>query len=288
MNLIDRRWWLRMALVLPGCLLLSAHARATEFDCMIEPRQVLELRSPFEGLIDSIEVDRGDIVTKGQVLAVLDTSVDRVSARIAQHRASMEGAVLAGESRLEFAERKINRVNELQSKDYISEELHDQAFAERALAAAELQDALDNRRLAELDYDRQIAIIKLKTIVSPVNGVVTDRILNPGELAEAGVGRKPLLEIAEIEALTVEVIVPAQYYEALTVGTEATIRPEVPAGSEFKSKVAVIDRVMDAASGTFVARLEIPNEDYSLPAGTRCVASFDSVEAAVVASGQEY
>ena len=173
------------------------------------------------------------------------------------------------------------------SKDYISDQLYDQAFAERELATAELQDALDNRRLAELDYERQMAVIRLKTIVSPVNGVVTERILNPGELAEAGVGRKALLTIAEIEMLYVQVIMPARYYERLSVGTTATIYPEVPASSEYEARVKVIDRVMDAASGTFVVRLEIPNPDYTQPAGMRCRASFNSIEGSVAATDRE-
>jgi RND family efflux transporter MFP subunit len=273
-------------------LLCSLHyfsaANAAEFDCMIEPRKVLELRSPIEGLIERVDVDRGDIVKKGQVLAVLDTSVDRVSAEIAQHRAKMEGALQAGRSRLDFAERKSGRVDELLSQNYISDELYDQAYAERELAAAELQDALDNRRLAELDYERQIAIIRLKTIVSPVNGVVTERILNPGELAEAGVGRKALLTLAEIEVLYVEVIMPARHYENVSVGTSATIFPEVPANSEYEANVKVVDRVMDAASGTFVVRLEIDNPDYTQPAGTRCRARFSSIEGPVAATGQDF
>jgi RND family efflux transporter MFP subunit len=278
----------RTALYAALTLLCSPHvvpdAHAAEFDCMIEPRQVLELRSPIEGLIERVNVDRGDIVKKGQVLAVLDTSVDRVSAKIAKQRAEMEGAVRAGQSRMEFAERKSGRVDELLSKNYISDELYDQAFAERALAAAELQDALDNRRLAELDLERQNAIIRLKTIRSPVNGVVTERILNPGELAEAGVGRKAMLKLAEIEVLYVEVIMPARYYESVSVGTLATIFPEIPAGSMHEATVTVVDRVIDAASGTFVVRLEIPNPDFTQPAGTRCRANFDSIGDLVSAS----
>ena len=86
----------------------------------------------------------------------------------------------------------------------------------------------------------------------------------------------------------VEVIMPARYYESLSVGTPAVIFPEVPAGSEYEATIKVIDRVMDAASGTFVVRLEIPNEDYDLPAGTRCQARFNSIDDSVSTTGQEY
>jgi hypothetical protein len=45
-----------------------------------------------------------------------------------------------------------------------------------------------------------------------------------------------------------------------------------------EATVTVVDRVIDAASGTFVVRLELPNPDYTQPAGTRCRASFSSIE----------
>ena len=81
---------------------------------------------------------------------------------------------------------------------------------------------------------------------------------------------------------------PARLYEGVTVGMAATIYPEVPAGSEYEASVMVVDRVMDAASGTFVVRLEIPNKDYALPAGTRCRASFGWIDGPVVSPDEEY
>lgn len=266
---ITRRFWISTV------LLLSTPVLAADFDCMIEPRQILEMRSPIEGLIERIDVGRGDLVKKGQVLAVLDTSVDRIAAAMAEQRARMQGAVRSAESRVQFTRSKSKRVQDLWEQKFISDELRDESAAEYELAQAELQDALDNRRLAQLEHQRQLEIIRLKTIVSPVNGVVIERILNPGELAEAGVGRKPMLRLADIEILYVEVIVPVQWYQKITHGMEAVIHPEIPADTRIPAVVTVIDRVIDSASGTFVVRLELPNPDHTLPAGVRCLASFD-------------
>lgn len=261
-----------------ACLALApAASGAAEFDCIIEPRQVLELRSPIEGLIKRVNVDRGDLVKKGQVLAVLDTAVDEVAAAIAKQRSQMEGAVRAGRARVDFTRKKSLRLEQLHDDKYISEELRDESAAEQQLAEAELQDALDNRKLAELEHRRQMEIIRLKTITSPINGVVTERILNPGELAEAGVGRKPMLKLAEIEMLYVEVILPARIYEQLKLGMGVEVIPEIPAGALYTAKVDVIDRVIDTASGTFVARLELPNAEHKMPAGVRCHARFPGI-----------
>ena len=118
-----------------------AAALAGDFDCVIEPRQVLELRSPIEGLIERINVDRGDFIRRGQVLAVLDSAVDRAQAEIARHRAKMEGAVRSGESRVEFTTGKSRRMEDLHSQNYISAQGRDEAVTERRLAEAELRDS---------------------------------------------------------------------------------------------------------------------------------------------------
>lgn len=265
--------------ILGANIAASLQATAGEFDCIIEPRQVLEIRSPLEGLIETMKVDRGDIVIKGQVLAELDTSVDRAQAAIAKHRAAMEGAVRSGESRVEFTTRKSARSESLLGQNFVSTEARDQAVTERLLAESELRDARDNRRLAELDYARQMEVIRLKTILSPINGVVIERLLNTGEFAEAGVGRKPLLKLAEIDILFVEVLLPADAYGKVARGMVVEVIPEIPADTRHRATIKVIDRVLDAASGTFGVRLELPNPRHQVPAGIRCKANFPKVDA---------
>ena len=139
--------------------------------------------------------------------------------------------------------------------------------------------ARDNRKLADLEHTRQQAIITLKSIRSPINGVVMERILNPGELAEAGVGRKPILKLAEMDVLYVEVLLPAEAFGQVKPGMIVDVTSEIPAGTHHKATVKLIDRVLDAASGTFGVRLELPNPQFKLPAGVRCKANFTEVTA---------
>ena len=262
-----------------ACAALAApSAYAGTFDCVIEPRQVIELRAPLEGLIDRVSVDRGDRVKRGQELVVLDTSVDKAAAAIAQHRAKMEGAIRSGESRVEFSSRKAERASSLQAQNYVSAQARDEAATERRLAESELLDARDNRKLAELELQRQLEIIRLKTIRSPIDGVVMERLLNPGEFAEAGVGRKPILKLAELDVLYVEVLLPVEAYGRVKQGMDVEVFPEIPAGARYIAKVKVIDRLMDTASGTFGVRMELRNAQQKLPAGIRCKAGFAGID----------
>lgn len=267
-----RRWLVLLYWIAP------AAAQAGDFDCVIEPRQVIEVRSPIEGLIDRVNVDRGDVVRKGQELAVLDTSLERAAAAIARQRSEMDGAVRSWESRLDFSTKKHERAQNLHGQNYMSAQARDEAATERRLAESELRDAHDNRKLAELELARQQEVIRLKTIRSPINGIVVERMQHPGELAEAGVGRKPMLKLAEIDTLHVEVLLPAAAYGKVKLGMEIEVVPEIPAGSRHTASVKVIDRLLDAASGTFGVRLELPNRSHRIPAGIRCSARFPGID----------
>ena len=260
-----------------ACIALSARAAGAEFDCVADPRQVVEIRSPVEGLIEKIAVERGDFVTAGQILVQLDAAVERASAALALQRSQLQGAVRSGESRVEYSTKKHTRQEELFKQNFISAQARDEAATERKLAEAEYKEAVDNRTVAELEYKRQNEVLRLKTIRSPINGVVMERLMHPGEVAEAGVGRKPVLKIAEIDTLHVEVILPVEAFGKVQLGSKAEVLPDSPIGGRYEAVVKVVDRVFDAASGTFGVRLELPNRQRKLPAGMRCKAKFPSI-----------
>jgi multidrug efflux pump subunit AcrA (membrane-fusion protein) len=108
------------------------------------------------------------------------------------------------------------------------------------------------------------------TIYSPINGVVMERFLSPGEFVED----QPVLKLAQIHPLHVEVFAPVELLGTIKVGMSADVSPEEPVGQVYKARVTIVDQVVDAASGTFGVRLELPNPKYRLPAGLRCRVKF--------------
>jgi multidrug efflux pump subunit AcrA (membrane-fusion protein) len=165
---------------------------------------------------------------------------------------------------------------ELQKKSFISPQELEEVVAERRLADAELREAEDSRKLAQYEFKRANEVVRLRSLRSPVSGVVVDRYMHPGEISE--VGAKPILKLAEISTLHVEAILPVSAYGQIAQGDIATVRPEPPLGGRYQAKIVVVDRVLDSASGTFGVRLELPNDDRKLPAGARCVVEFPKVK----------
>jgi RND family efflux transporter MFP subunit len=265
--------WLLLA-TCSASLAEDRSAASNSFECLIQARVVLKLGTPVPGLIREVLVDRGSVVKKGEVLARLESSVEEAALELAKARAANEASIRSGRAKLEFQKRKVERANQLRKNDHISFAMTDEAETAARVAESELYEAEVNLRLAQLESIRANEILKQKTIRSPVNGVVMERTLGPGEYA---FDQAHLMTLAQIDPLRVEAYVPLSQFGKLRVGMPAEVYPEDPVGGKYAARVTVVDHVFDAASGTIGIRLEIPNPEFSLPAGLKCQVRFFGV-----------
>jgi len=125
-----------------------------EMECLVEPHRVSSVGSSVEGTLMEVLVERGDIVRRGQVVARLNAGVEAATVAL---RAAQE----------EHGRRKVERNEELFRKELISTSDKD-----------ELETQM---RIATLEHQQQLEVLALRTIVSPLNGVVVERYLSPGE-----------------------------------------------------------------------------------------------------------
>lgn len=264
--------WLGLLLavfLIPG-MQLAAAAESIALDGVIEPSLIVKVGSPVAGVLETVKVDRGDMVTAGQVLATLQSGVERATMELARARAEMESAIKAKESRLDYSLREQKRMEQLYAQALIAFEALDESRTNSALARLEVEEARENKRLAELELKRTVEVVNRMTILSPITGVVMNRHLTAGEYVE----NQPILDLAQINPLHVEIFAPVKLLGAVKVGMRADISPEKPAGGPYRAAVKIVDRVVDAASGTFGVRLELPNPQGKLPAGLKCKATF--------------
>jgi len=240
--------------------------------CLIEPNVVVTVSSPVDGIVETVTVDRGDIVKQGQVLATLESSVEEAVVAIAKAKTELEAGVRNGQARTEHGKRKLQRIQELYKKGNISVHELEEAELEKNLAEVSLLDAIENKRLASLEFQRASAALALRTIKSPVTGVVVERMVSPGDFRN-NIENK-ILKLAQIDPLRVEVFVPVSMLKQIAVGMKAEVLPEPPHSTAQIAQVTVVDRVVDAASGTFGVRLSVKNPGYKLPAGLKCKVRF--------------
>jgi RND family efflux transporter MFP subunit len=242
----------------------------TTLDCIIEPFQVVAIGSPVTGLIEKVRVERGDSVEEGQVLVELESSVERAAVELARARSRMNGQLRAREASLELGQRNRERAEKLFKKDALSFELRDTVETEAKVAQLEVQQAREDKRLAALQLQQTLAVLERRVLRSPISGVVVERLMTRGERVE----EETILKVAQIDPLRVEVILPAAMFDTIRPGMRATVVPEFPGDQVHVASVTIVDRVIDAASGTFGARLDLPNPDDAIPAGLHCQARF--------------
>lgn len=249
---------------------VDAKAQPLEFDGLIEPALSVKVGSNTIGILETVPVDRGDMVKDGQVVATLQAGVEKATMDLAKARAELDATIKGKRAELEFAERSKQRKKELYEKKTLSFQEWDEAETKRILAELALNEALEAKRLAELEYKRSVEVVKRMSIRSPINGVVVERLLCQGEYVE----NQPIMRLAQINPLYVEVIMPVSTLGSVKVGMFADVKPEAPVSGVYKAKVTIVDKVVDAASGTFGVRLELPNPDYKLPPGLKCKVLF--------------
>jgi RND family efflux transporter MFP subunit len=240
-------------------------------ECLIEPRVVAKLASPVQAVVAEVLVDRGDFVRRGDSVARLDSGVEEATVEVARIQAANEYGVESKRHRSELLKRKRDRAQTLQKVNVVAESALDEAATEARIAELEAREAELNLSLARAELKRNEENLKRRTIKSPIDGIVTERTLAAGEFAYE---QAPIMTVAEIDPLHVEVYAPLDYYHRVTQGMRAEVHPEEPIGGSYIGTVTIVDRVFDAGSGTFGIRLDLPNPDHALPAGLHCKLRF--------------
>lgn len=241
-------------------------AAAQPLDCMIQPHQIVQVGSPAPGVIEHIAVERGDLVVRGQPIVQLNAGVERASLAVARERAAQTGEVTVASSTQDLAQRELQRASELYGQNFVSKTYLDKQRAEAQVAGGRTDQAQERRKLATREVELAAAQLEQRTIRAPIAGVVVERFMSPGEFVD----QKPLLRIAAVDPLRVDVLVPAAAFGQVEPGMKAGVVPELFNRSDHVATVKTVDRVIDAASNTFRVRLELPNPNGALPAGLRC------------------
>lgn len=265
---------LLLSSIVCGVPVMAQTSEPAQLNCRIVPSVLVEMSSAVEGVISEVLVDKNDQVTKGEVVARLDAGLEKATVELRRVQAELTSDVQAQQLAVEFSQRSLARVKDLYEKKAASFSELDKHKTEHAIARQQLQQALDRKRQAELEHDRALADLNRRALKSPIDGVVVERYKQPGEHIDF----EPVLKVAQLDPLRVEVFAPASLYGKVQTGMVATVAPELGVSTKtYAAKVTLVDQVIDGPSNTFGIRLSFPNPDNRLPSGLKCRVTFDGV-----------
>lgn len=271
MYMITRRLIKTIFILCSSCIVTVQAAETTDLDCMVKPEMYVELSSPVDGVLESVQVEASDFVQKGQVVAKLEASVEAAQVKLARQEASVGDVIESKKIESEFTTRTQQRFSELYKKRASSLAEDDKARTEAELTKIALNKAINDKKAAQLKLELALAQLEQKSIKSPISGVVIERYAMPGETVKD----RPIMKLAQINPLRVELVAPAALFGQITTGMSVDIQPEKPANETYKATVTIVDKLIDPASGSFKVRLALPNPNDKLIGGVNCIAKFN-------------
>jgi RND family efflux transporter MFP subunit len=250
------------------------------------PYQEVELHAKVAGYIRNINVDIGDHVHTGQVLAVLE-----VPELVAQLEGTAAG-VRHSQEEIVHAQNEVSRAEANYSALHAAAARLQQASDARPglIAEQELDDAVAKDRSAEADVDasksalsatrqqlqvsqadrqRYAALSEYSRITAPFDGVVTWRYADTGSLIQAGtsnVSSEPVVKLSQVNILRLRIPVPESLAASVHNGEPADIRVKAT-GERFTGKIVRSTDSLDRSTRTMQVEVDVPNRDNKLTPG---------------------
>ena len=219
------------------------------------------------GIIAVAHVKEGDRVRVGEPLAEINQMVLKESLAIAQARAESTARLDAATSQMELTKSQMEAIEALVPGGHTNKYEVDQKQSEYQVAFAEYRAAQDELMLAKLEVKRIEAQIADRTIVSPINGFVTEIHKQLGE--NVSNSEPQYATIVRVDELKVRFYLDAATLKRTTVGENVSI---LIGDERLKSDAVVtfISPIIDPDSGLGTLDVKIDNHDLQIQSGISC------------------
>ncbi len=181
-----------------------------------------------QGTVARVLVQEGARVRRGDPLVELDASEQRAALAAARARSA------EAEADLRLSESDLARVQVLKEQSLVSQQGLDQALHDRDAARARLA-------LAQADVQRLDAIVRKSSICAPIDGVVLERLVEPGQALSSGAA---IARVADLDRIRVEAEVDEFDAGSVRLGAAVEVRAEGYAGQSWKGRVEEIPAVV--------------------------------------------
>jgi RND family efflux transporter MFP subunit len=217
------------------------------------------------GRLESINVRLGDSVRKGQLLAQLDDREIREQVRQAEASYEVSRATIRQrEADLKFAETNLERSRNLFARQLLPQQTLDDADARQQAAAAQLDLSRAQYQQAKARLDELRLTLENTRVVSPVDGFVARRQLDPGAFASSNA---PVVSVVDIELVRLVANLVEKDLRRVQPGTPTRVDVDAFPGETFDGRVARVAPVLDPATRTAQMEVEIPNPQHRLKPG---------------------
>jgi HlyD family secretion protein len=236
----------------------------------------VKVGTEISGIVETVSVDFNSRVTRGQVLAKVNT--DKLEAQAQQLKAALESAradVANAEAAVEDTRRAFERSQALFERTLVSRSDRDAAEAASKKAEATRLSAVARVGQAEANVSALDTDLKRAYIRSPIDGIVLDRQIDPGQTVAASFQTPVLFTLSQdLTRMKLSVNVDEADIGKVRVGQSATFRVDAYPNKPFTSRVAEIRSTAKTSNGvvTYETILSVDNKARLLQPGMTATA----------------
>jgi RND family efflux transporter MFP subunit len=224
------------------------------------PYNEVDVHAKVSGYVKRMNVDIGDKVKPGELLALLEIPElgDELDHAIAAHQraaADYKDAHLA-----------YTRLVEVNKE-------HPNLVALQDLDTAEAKDATAQGALAgaQSDVQKYQTLVSYTRITAPFGGVITKRYADPGALIQAGTASQtqamPLVRVSDNNLLRLDFPVSVDYVRGIRLDAPVSVRVDSLENRTFEGKIARFSNKIDDSTRTMIVEMEVPNPTLELMPG---------------------
>ncbi|QIG52079.1 efflux RND transporter periplasmic adaptor subunit [Nordella sp. HKS 07] len=242
----------------------------------VQPTTQVDVSSEISGVVRTVNVDNNSLVRKGDVLAALD--VKRLGAQLARAKATLaanEAKLADAKATLEQRRLAYERQAALSKKGFAATQVLDDAVAARDSAVAAVASAEADIEVAKADIALQEIDIAKSSIVSPVDGIVLKRAVQPGQTVASSLQAPVLFTLAEdLTRMQVEANIDEADIGAVKAGQDAQFTVDAYPGKAFPAKIETLEFSPLTTDGvvTYKAILTVDNSELLLRPGMTATA----------------
>jgi RND family efflux transporter MFP subunit len=234
----------------------------------LSPKFSADVKSEYAGIVTEVYVTEWVKVKKGTPLAKIDTRemeifLEKAAAALEMARANLLQAQVAGNR----AEREYDRLLKLKEAGLVTQQNLDDGLTEKEAASARIAAAKAQLKAAEEDL-KQIKTRLSKTIIySPIDGVISFRGVNVGDLVGEMGSPKIMFHIINTRILDLTVAVPSKEMSRVNVGQPLTFSTDAIPEKTFTGKVMFINPVVNESDRSVKITAEVNNLSEELKGG---------------------
>jgi len=259
-------------LLAPG--VLAGAAEATDeiaVKGIARPVEKVVLSANMTGQITEILVDEGDRIRKGQLLLKMNDRSLTLEAQLYRLQAGDDSSLRLWQVQAALAEEELGRYEALAKDKVTAPAEYARARAQAELAKIHVEQEKMRLEQAKIAYQMRLAALQNARVISPLDGVVVDRLHEEGESVEVLTN---LFTVVRMDEIIIEVNLPEEAISWLKQQEEVNVRFPVFKEKDFKGKVDSISPVVDSRSGTVPVKVKVPNPDFLIKPGLQAVVTF--------------